>query len=472
MTTPSTPTSPTPDDAPEPPAARRRPGPRTVAIGALALLLAAAPFVPRGADEEGGLVPSGDPVVAATTAGESAVTPEMRAEIEAVVAEGRAAAPHARMLPGDLARSLVRCALLEGQRYCLGAGWTTDSEGEVQARMATAARVAARTTGAAARDRGAVPETTGDLDALGLLRRQASLTPAQRARQERRELLEAARSVAKVWLLRHHIEGVQLPDGFLQRHPEARATTGGAGTTGRTTGTAVRLTSATTGGTATTTSAASASASTVPATAPATATASTTATPASTTAYPAEAAILNEAQVAEQNRTYWCGPAALQMIQWGFWQRKPTQRRMAAFLGTTTSGSAISDMVRVINRRSGWDNPEYAGRYVALDIKRFTFGQWWDLIQRHVATYRAPVVLHPVLIKRFYPYLDDDASGHFQVGRGYKNQPNGLKLLGYFEPWNQQRFNRAEPYIERVQWRRAYRSYRANQAHFQHNIGV
>ena len=39
---------------------------------------------------------------------------------------------------------------------------------------------------------------------------------------ERAELTMAARSVAKVWLLRHEIEGVPLPSGFLAEHPEAR----------------------------------------------------------------------------------------------------------------------------------------------------------------------------------------------------------------------------------------------------------
>ena len=91
---------------------------------------------------------------------------------------------------------------------------------------------------------------------------------------------------------------------------------------------------------------------------------------------------------------------------------------------------------------------------------------------RHVVDYRAPLVLHPVLLKRYYPYLDDDASGHFQVGRGYDKNGDKPLRIGYFEPWNQQRFDPSEPYIARVQWRSAYRSYRANQAHFQHNIGV
>ena len=47
-----------------------------------------------------------------------------------------------------------------------------------------------------------------------------------------------------------------------------------------------------------------------------------------------------------------------------------------------------------------------------------------------------------------------------------------VSFVGYFEPWNQQRFDPSEPYIARVQWRRAYQSYRANQAHPHQNIGV
>ena len=93
-------------------------------------------------------------------------------------------------------------------------------------------------------------------------------------------------------------------------------------------------------------------------------------------------------------------------------------------------------------------------------------------MMRHIHDYRAPVVLHPILLKRFYPYLDDDASGHFQVGRGFAKRGKKPDLLGYFEPWNQQRFDPSEPYIKRVQWRDAYRSFRANKAHFQHNVGV
>ena len=91
---------------------------------------------------------------------------------------------------------------------------------------------------------------------------------------------------------------------------------------------------------------------------------------------------------------------------------------------------------------------------------------------RHVYDYKAPLILHPILLKQFYPYLDDDGSGHFQVGRGYRKNGDKMNLIGFFEPWNQQRFDPSEPYISRVQWRSAYRSYRGNEAHSMHNIGV
>ena len=129
-------------------------------------------------------------------------------------------------------------------------------------------------------------------------------------------------------------------------------------------------------------------------------------------------------------------------------------------------------MVRVVNSTTGWDSKDRAGPYIVLDISDWSYGKWLLLQMRHVNDYRAPLVLHPILLKQFYPYLDDDASGHFQVGRGYDKRGKKPALIGYFEPWNQQRFDPSEPYINRVQWRSAYKSYRANQAHSHQNIGV
>ncbi len=399
--------------------------PAAIALGALALVVAVAPFLPN-AGTEPGLTPSGRDAAFRTssTAGRGQVTPAMRAEIDRVVAAG-AVRPGARAS----AAGSARCASFDGQRYCLGVGWTTQSQAQVQARMSYAAQaIAARRTTAV--------ETTGDLDAVSALQRIAKLSPQARERRERAELTDAARSVAKVWLLRHEIQGAPLPDGFAAAHPEASAARRGAST------------------------------------APTVAANEAAATAKAATDYPQLATVLDETQVAQQSRYYWCGPSAMQMMAWGWRQKRQPQKKWARKIGTSSAGSAITDVVRVINNNTGWDRAEHAGTFVTLDIGDFTFDQWYLLMMRHVTDYTAPVLLHPVLVKKYYPYLDDDASGHFQVGRGYDQNPTGEPLLSYFEPWNQQAFDPSEPYIERVQWQSAYQQYRANKAHFQHNVGV
>ena len=393
-----------------------------ILAGTLVVLLAVTPFIPRGGDDEGAIAPSGEGKAGAlrpaTTAGWSRVTPPLQEEIDRVVAEGRALGRvSGKATPEQLAASAVRCADFEGQRYCLRTGWTEDTQDQVRARMATAARRAA------ARPAGA-QERTGDLDAAAALEQRARLSPSARAAADRAELTMAARSVAKVWLLRHQTEGVPLPSDFLEEHPEARAA------------------------------------------------APTRASVKTMRDYPRRTAILDPKRVTAQNRTYWCGPTSMQMIAWGWRDRRQTQGHWARRLHTTSNGSSVYDMVRVVNQSTGWDREDHAGPYIVLDISRYDFRKWMLLMMRHLADYRAPVVLHPVLLKRFYPYLDDDASGHFQVGRGYAKRGAKPDLLGYFEPWNQQRFDPSEPYISRVQWRNAYKSYRANQAHFGHNVGV
>ena len=329
----------------------------------------------------------------------------------------------ARQSATQLASNLVRCADFDGQRYCLHTGWTTSTEADVRTRVATA-------TQALGTRRAAAAETTGDLDLSETLRRAAALSPTQRAAAERAELTAAARSVAKVWMLRHEVQGVPLPSGFSQAHPEA--------------GLSARSSSTSTAAARTKTAA----------------------------DYPRMGRVISWRRTAEQRTTYWCGPTTMQMIAWGWQGARRSQGHWADRLGTTTSGTAITEMVRVVNAATGYDRESRAGTYITLDISDWSFGKWSLLNMRHIVDYRAPLVLHPVLLKRYYPYLDDDASGHFQVGRGYNKNGDGPLKISYFEPWNQQRFDPSEPYIARVQWRDAYRSYRANKAHFQHNIGV
>jgi hypothetical protein len=372
--------------------------------------------------------------------GYSRVTATERRTIDRIAAESTTGPARGAGLRA-LVDATVRCATFEGQRYCLGTGWTRRTQPEVRA--ATARAVARQAAHPAA--------GTGDRSALATLRRTAALGSAARADAVRRELTDAARSVAKVWLLRHEIQGVPLPAHFYEQHPEASTTV--ARTTAPATNTA---------------------------TTPTTSTTTTLTAPAPVigkshkpwSAYPKRGTVLGYRHVREQHRTYWCGPTTMQMIAWGWTGQRQSQRHWARRLGTTTSGSSITDMVRVVNSATGYDRADRAGPYIVLDIRDWTFHQWILLMARHVVDYRAPVVLHPVLLTRYFPYLDHDGSGHFQVGRGYQKRDGKTPLLGYFEPWDQQRFHPDEPSIDRVQWRSAYQSYRANQAHFQHDLGV
>ncbi|MGL5810219.1 MAG: hypothetical protein ACRCYQ_09760 [Nocardioides sp.] len=378
------------------------------------------------------------------TAGESPITARATAEIRRVLDSDRNLWATTRSARRAQAADAVRCADFEGQRYCLGIGWTTDREARVRHRIAEAATavggVGSRLGARAQPDdrQTAAPspaETTGDRDALAILAHRAGLAPEERRKVERRELRQAARSVAKIWLLRHQIQGVPLPAGFATDHREVRLRTdrqdtGQAGLSRR------------------------------------------TAALARTSAYPERSWLLDPTHVNDQRRTYWCGPTTIQMIAWTKSVPPRRQRVWAQRLGTTASGTEITEMVRVINRYTTWDSADRAGPYVVLDVGDFTFRQWITLVRRHVSTLRAPMVMHPVLRKEYFPYLDDNGSGHFQVGRGYNNNGDKQTLIGFFEPWNQQRFDPSEPYIDRVQWRSAYKSYRANQEHFLHNIGV
>ncbi len=375
---------------------------RKIAIGTCALLLASTALLPRGDGPDEAIAPSADPAGPSSGAqvGRTQLTPAMRAEIERVVARGRTEGRVSpRATTATLARGLVRCADLADQRYCLHTGWTSLSETQAGARVADA--LAAEAAEPQAR------ESTGDLSTLELLRRTAALTPEQRARAERRELVEAARSVDKARLLEQELSA-RASTSEVKRRAD----------------------------------------------------------------YPQRSVVLPNKNVRAQVRTYWCGPATMQMIARGWQGEFKSQRHWSRRLNTTTSGSSIWDMVRVVNKATGYDGPNRAGPYIVLDIGDYSFSKWLLLTMRHIEDYRAPLVLHPILLKRYYPYLDDDASGHFQVGRGYDKRGDKPANIGYFEPWNQQRFDPSEPYIRRVQWRSAYKSVRANKAHPQQNIGV
>ena len=178
-------------------------------------------------------------------------------------------------------------------------------------------------------------------------------------------------------------------------------------------------------------------------------------------------------RVREQTTTYWCGPASMQMIHWN-WGSNPvvSQATWANRLNTTGSGTAITDMTLITNLYTHWDLG--GPLYNVYDVQSWSILHWYNVLKGRIYDFERPVILHPVLLKQYFPYLDDNGSGHFQVGRGYDDKGGAWPdwVIGYYEPWNQKRFNPSEPYIARKQWRKVKNSYDANRAHFQHNIGL
>lgn len=352
------------------------------------------------------------PAPASGSVAPTTITPQMRSEISRVVAAGQRGA---RVAPSAGARRLaaagIRCATFEQQRYCLHYGWTNRTPQELRNDLIQREQAMRTTSGA----------RTGDASTLEALRARARMAPGARAAADRAELTQAAQATAKIVSLRHDLEGTPYPDGFFARHPEVD----------RTAATARKRT------------------------------------------YPKRYYILNWHHVREQRRSYWCGPATMQMIAWGWQKEVKPQRRWARRLGTTSSGTGIYSMVETVNRYTGYDKKKFAGKYIVLDISDWSYKKWLSLHKRHYSRYKAPIVTHPVLDARYFDYLQGySGSGHFQVGRGYNNRGKNPATIGLFEPWNPRRFNSSAPYVRRLQYHRAYQSYQANQAHPQQNIGV
>ncbi len=98
--------------------------PRGVALAALVLLLALTPFLPRGG-HHAPLVHRADrrTHALAPTVGYGRITPAAQRTIDRLAGESYAAG---RTGPATRTRTLVdeavRCAVFEGQRYCLGTG--------------------------------------------------------------------------------------------------------------------------------------------------------------------------------------------------------------------------------------------------------------------------------------------------------------------------------------------------------------
>lgn len=151
---------------------------------------------------------------------------------------------------------------------------------------------------------------------------------------------------------------------------------------------------------------------------------------------PAQFAMLG-GYATSQERGYWCGPATFQSIDWADDKQKNTQATWAKYLGTTRSGTAISAMVRQTNRMTNWDIA--AGTYIVQSVRGWTTQKFFTVHQNHLGDGSgAPVIEHVQLLRRYFPYLAFNHSGHYQVGRGYSKTKG---TIGIFEVFNERRFN-------------------------------
>jgi hypothetical protein len=139
-----------------------------------------------------------------------------------------------------------------------------------------------------------------------------------------------------------------------------------------------------------------------------------------------------------QERGYWCGPATFQSIDWADDKRKDPQASVAKYLGTSRAGTGISAMVRQTNLKTNWDVA--AGTYIVQSVRGWTASKFFAVHVRHLGDGTpGPVIEHVQLLKRYFPYLAFNHSGHYQVGRAYSKIKG---TIGIFEVFNERRFNR------------------------------
>jgi hypothetical protein len=137
-----------------------------------------------------------------------------------------------------------------------------------------------------------------------------------------------------------------------------------------------------------------------------------------------------------QEKGYWCGPAAFQSIDWADDNQRDTQASWAKDLGTTTSGTAITAMVKQTNLKTNWDLA--AGTYIVQSVAHWNAQKFFTVHQNHLGDGQpAPIIEHTQL-KRYFPYLAFNHSGHYQVGRGYDRAKGTIAI---FEVFNERRFN-------------------------------
>ncbi|WP_272948996.1 C39 family peptidase [Kribbella soli] len=308
------------------------------------------------------------------------------------------------------AASMLRCFKLDTENYCLGLGFVSQVPTGAQ-RHALMAEPNVRTADETGQVSAEQDIATGDLTPSAFVSERAALPKSQRVTAELDEMEAAWNGRAKARELRELAE-TETPPPNPEPTPEA-APLPTPTPTPTSTPTPVPTRTAPTLGTSTP----------VPS------------TPVAPVAAPASAYIMKGFQTS-QEKGYWCGPATFQSIDWADDNQKDTQASWAKDLGSTTSGTAISAMVKQTNLKTAW--PKSAGTYIVQNVSNWNAQTFFTVHQKHLGVYKAPVIEHVQLLKRYFPYLAFNHSGHYQVGRGYDKAKGTIAI---FEVFNERRFN-------------------------------
>lgn len=157
---------------------------------------------------------------------------------------------------------------------------------------------------------------------------------------------------------------------------------------------------------------------------------------------PREANTIMAGKQTRQERSYWCGPATMQSIGWWATGKKETQSVWAKRLGTTTAGTAIERMVaqlKAIDKRMGRKGRSHG----VVNVSDWSASEFYEY-HRFWIGWRPkgfePIIEHPKLITSSFSYLKFNHSGHYQVGRGYR-QVGKKKWIQIFEVFNERDYN-------------------------------
>ena len=308
-----------------------------------------------------------------------------------------------RVSTAEQSTQVMRCFKLDEENYCLGLGFVDQVPTGAQISAAVTEPSDSSTAGEVGVEQDIA---TGDLSPAAFVTERAALPKGQRVAAELEDMQTA-------WDGRDKARSLRLLNSPSTSEPTGTPDTPGTPTPPATPGTP-----------------------TPPSTPePTRSTPSAPATPTVPKPLPSSAYIMKGYQTS-QEKGYWCGPATFQSIDWADDNQKDTQASWAKDLGSTTSGTAISAMVKQTNVKTAW--PKTAGTYIVQNVSNWNAQTFFAVHQKHLGVYKAPVIEHVQLLKRYFPYLAFNHSGHYQVGRGYDK---AKRTIAIFEVFNERRFN-------------------------------